>query len=210
VKKTFEKQKDDIPKFFGYRKGQSIFLPNMDDLMTNMPYTALIGLGGNVGDVCAHMCYAFKRLTEAEHSQLLVVSSLYRTPPWGKTDQPWFLNAAAALTTTLTPQKFLDFCLVIERECLRDRRERWGPRTLDIDLLFFIDNLQQCAVEIDDTHLTLPHPRIKSRAFVLLPLCDIAPDMVLEGKTVADWLSCQPQDEIEKVAQPQDWWQTTA
>jgi len=175
--------------------------------MSNMPYTALIGLGGNVGDVRAHMRYAFKRLAEAKHSQLLSISPLYRTPPWGKTDQPWFLNAAASLTTTLTPQQLLDFCLAIERECLRDRRERWGPRTLDIDLLFFTDNLQKRAVEINDAHLTLPHPRIKERAFVLLPLCDIAPDVMLEGKAVADWLPLLMQDEIEKMAEPQDWWQ---
>jgi len=175
--------------------------------MTNMSYTAFIGLGGNMGDVRAHMRYAFKRFVETDTTQLLAVSSLYRTPPWGKTDQPFFLNAAATLATALNPRQLLDFCLTIERECLRNRGERWGARTLDIDLLFFNNNLHHHPIHIHDGHLTLPHPRIKERAFVLLPLCDIAPALMLDGKSVSDWLSRQPHDEIEKLVEPCDWWQ---
>jgi len=169
--------------------------------------TAWIGLGGNIGHVRQNMAYALRRLEFAEAVSISAVSSLYRTPPWGKTDQPWFLNAAAILVTRLEARQFLDFCLMIEQECQRKRQERWGPRTLDIDLLFFANNSTQQTLFENDADLTLPHPRIKERAFVLLPLAEIAPTLVIDGKTVSEWAQTLPHHDIEKIPLPANWWQ---
>jgi 2-amino-4-hydroxy-6-hydroxymethyldihydropteridine diphosphokinase len=103
-------------------------------------------------------------------------SRFYRTPPWGHTEQPDFVNAAIAVETTLSAPDLLDALLATERAFGRVRDgERWGPRTLDLDLLAYGDDV------IDDDRLTVPHPRIAERAFVLLPLADIAADAVLPG-----------------------------
>jgi 2-amino-4-hydroxy-6-hydroxymethyldihydropteridine diphosphokinase len=127
-------------------------------------------------------------------TRLLARSRFYRTPPWGVTEQPPFLNAAAALDTELTPHALLDALLAIERAAGRVRGDvRWGPRTLDLDLL------HMDGVTMHDERLTLPHPRIAARAFVLLPLADLAPHLQLPGLgrvdallAVADVSGCEP------------------
>jgi 2-amino-4-hydroxy-6-hydroxymethyldihydropteridine diphosphokinase len=127
-------------------------------------------------------------------TRLVAQSRFYRTPPWGLHEQPAFLNAAAELDTVLGPHELLDALLRIERDAGRVRDgERWGPRTLDLDLLH-MDGLA-----LHDERLTLPHPRIAERAFVLLPLAELAPDLELSGQgTVSDLLAnadiagCEP------------------
>jgi 2-amino-4-hydroxy-6-hydroxymethyldihydropteridine diphosphokinase len=140
----------------------------------------LLGLGGNVGDPAATIAAALARLDEAG-VRIVARSSLYRTPPWGKTDQPAFVNACALARTELSPRSLLDRILTIELALGRTRGERWGPRTIDIDILDY-DGLA-----LDEPGLTLPHPRLAERAFVLVPLAEIAPDHVVAGRAVRDW-----------------------
>lgn len=109
------------------------------------------------------------------------------------TDQDWFANACVAVKTELSPRALLDRCLAVEREMGRARAEKWGPRVIDLDLLAYRNET------VADADLILPHPRITERAFVLAPLADIAPDLVLNGKTVKDWLSAIDKEGVEPV-----------
>lgn len=137
---------------------------------------ALIGLGGNLGEVPERLDAAIAALDALPGVAVVARSRFYRTPPWGHTAQPDFVNAAIAVETSLSAWELLDALLATERAFgrLRDG-ERWGPRTLDLDLLAYGDAV------IDDDRLSVPHPRIAERAFVLLPLADIAADTVLPG-----------------------------
>jgi 2-amino-4-hydroxy-6-hydroxymethyldihydropteridine diphosphokinase len=141
----------------------------------------LIGLGGNLGDPAASMREALRLIDAHEACKVSQVSSFWRTPPWGKTDQPDFINACASVETSLTPQAFLALCLGIEKKLHRIRTERWGPRSIDIDILFFGDRT------IGEEGLTVPHPSIAERAFVLVPLAEIAGEVALNGRTVRQW-----------------------
>ena len=145
---------------------------------------ALIALGGNVGDVRAAFSQAIAMLGEAGDIRVIARSSDYRTPAWGVTDQPAFVNAAIAVATRLPPHDLLRRAKEIERKLGRDRlvEQRWGPRPIDIDLLAYDD------IQIDDAALTLPHPRLFERAFVLVPLAEIAPDRIIAGTKVGDAL----------------------
>ena len=131
---------------------------------------AAIGIGANLGDREATIRESIARI--AGLGVIGAVSSLYETAPWGKTDQPAFINAAVVLETDLDPRALLDALLAIERGLGRDRssEERWGPRTIDLDILLYDDR-------IDDGDPTLPHPRLHERAFALVPLAEIAPDL---------------------------------
>lgn len=140
----------------------------------------LIGLGGNIGDPLASMRSAVQALDAHPECRVTKVSSVWRTPPWGVTDQPDFLNACAVVTTSLEPRAFLDLCLSVEQNLKRVRDVRWGPRSIDIDILFFGNR------EINEPGLIVPHPRLAERAFVLVPLAEIAPDTVQKGKSVAE------------------------
>jgi 2-amino-4-hydroxy-6-hydroxymethyldihydropteridine diphosphokinase len=168
--------------------------------LTETAKNAYLGLGGNVGDPVASMAKALRRLDAQPDCAVKSVSRLYRTPPWGKTDQDWFFNSAAAIRTTLSPEALLDLCLEIERAMKRVRIERWGPRTLDIDVLAYD------GVEISGPRLELPHPHMTERAFVLMPLADVAPDLVTGGKAVAAWLADTDKAGIEVVGEERDWW----
>lgn len=145
-----------------------------------MRVEAALGLGGNLGDPVVAFATALRRL-ETHHAVSLVrPSSVYRTAPWGKLDQPEFLNMAVLVETGLSARALLELCLSLEREGGRERRERWGPRTLDIDILTYGGQT------IDEPGLQVPHPRIAERAFVLAPLAEIAPGMMIGGRSVAD------------------------
>jgi 2-amino-4-hydroxy-6-hydroxymethyldihydropteridine diphosphokinase len=123
-----------------------------------------------------------------EAGRIAAASPIYRSLPVGVTDQPPFLNAVAALDTELGPDALLDVLLAVEAAHGRVRDVRWGPRTLDLDLVWF------GGVVRDDPRLTLPHPRAHEREFVLRPLCDLAPDLMLHGRTAREWLdSLEPQ-----------------
>ena len=164
---------------------------------------ASLGLGGNIGDPVRSMAEALQALDAREDCHVTAVSRLYRTPPWGKTDQDWFFNACALVETTLAPEPLLDTCLAIERDMKRERKERWGPRTIDIDVLTYEGVAQSGG------RLELPHPRMTGRGFVLTPLADIAPGLVIEGRTVADWLEEADVTGIEPASAGPDWWRTT-
>lgn len=138
---------------------------------------AYVALGSNLGDSRQHLLDAIKALAALPHTQVIARSKIYRTPPWGMVDQPDFLNAVVLLETTLEPHALLDALLQIERAAGRQRNgERWGPRTLDLDLLHVVGKT------INDERLTLPHPHIADRAFVLLPLCDVASELDIPGQ----------------------------
>lgn len=136
------------------------------------------GLGSNIGDKAANIRAALRALDASGALRDLVVSPLYRTAPWGKVDQDWFVNACAAGATDETPEALLQLCLDIERRMGRVRGQRWGPRLIDIDLLY-------CGTETRDAPgLGLPHPELLNRAFVLVPLYDLRPDLVVRGESL--------------------------
>jgi len=147
-------------------------------------HRAFVALGSNLDDPEARVRAGFDALAALPGTRLLRSSRLFRTPPWGLTDQPWFVNAAAELATSLSPQQLMTALQGIEREAGRSRSgERWGPRRLDLDLLLHGEHA------VDDPDLQLPHPRMAERGFVLLPLADIAPDLVLpDGRALVDLL----------------------
>ncbi|SIR01274.1 2-amino-4-hydroxy-6-hydroxymethyldihydropteridinediphosphokinase [Rhizobium sp. RU35A] len=161
---------------------------------------ATLGLGGNIGDPRAAMAAALQALDGREDCRVIAVSRLYRTPPWGKIDQADFVNSCAMVETRLSPKELLDLCLSIERGMKRVRLERWGPRTIDIDVLTY------GAFQVHEEGLDVPHPRMVERGFVLMPLADIAPDLVVLGKTVSAWLSQADTAGIEVSDDATDWW----
>lgn len=161
---------------------------------------ATLGLGGNLGDPALAMASALRALDARADCRVVSVSRLYRTPPWGKTDQSFFYNCCAGLDTTMSPAALLDACLGIEREMKRVRVERWGPRTLDIDILTYGD------IESPAPELEIPHPRMTERGFVLLPLADFAPELVVRGRRVSDWLGEADIAGIEIADGNPDWW----
>ncbi len=142
---------------------------------------AYLAFGANLGDPADTLPRAVTACGRL--GEITAVSRTYRTAPIGVTDQPDFLNAVAALETELGPAELLAGLHAIEAEFGRVRDVRWGPRTLDLDLLWYD------GVESDDPELTLPHPRAVEREFVLRPLADIAPGLVIAGRTVSDWLA---------------------
>jgi 2-amino-4-hydroxy-6-hydroxymethyldihydropteridine diphosphokinase len=163
--------------------------------MTAAAVEALIALGGNIGDVRATFDRAVSMLCDGAAIRLKKRSSDYRTPPWGVTDQPPFINAVIAIATALSPHELLSRMQDTERALGRDRahERRWGPRTIDLDLITYGD------VTLNDAALTLPHPRLFGRAFVLVPLAEIAPDAVIRGVRVADALGRVDASGIEKL-----------
>jgi 2-amino-4-hydroxy-6-hydroxymethyldihydropteridine diphosphokinase len=146
---------------------------------------SFVGLGSNLGDRERNLLEAVGRLGEIG---LVRVSAFRDTDPLGVVDQPNFLNAVAELSSDLSPRELLDRLLEIELELGRDRTkaERWGPRTIDLDLLLYGDEV------IDEPGLTLPHPRLAQRRFVLEPLHELAPDLVLpDGRSIKDLLALE-------------------
>ena len=156
---------------------------------------AFIALGGNVGDVRATFDAAIAMLCDGPDVRLEARSSDYRTPPWGVIDQPPFINAVIAVATTLTPHALLTRTQACEHALGRDRarEQHWGPRTIDLDLLAY-DN-----IVLNDATLTLPHPHLFERAFVIVPLAEIAPDRVITGIRVSDALKRVDAAGIEKL-----------
>ena len=146
---------------------------------------ALIALGGNVGDVRKTFEEAIACLCRDESVRLLARSSDYRTPPWGVTQQPAFVNAAIAVATSLGPHELLGRTTDCENRLGLDRarKQHWGPRNIDIDILAYDD------LVLNDQDLILPHPRLLERAFVLVPLAEIAPDRVIAGIKAKDALA---------------------
>src|SRR5215813_13237207 len=145
---------------------------------------ALVGLGGNIGEVRTTLDRAVAAFCDGSDVRLVAQSSDYQTPPWGLVDQPPFINRCIAVATKLTPRALLDRALAVERTLGRERarEQRWGPRPIDIDLLAYDD------ISVTEPSLTLPHPRLFERAFVLVPLAEIVPDRVIAGIRIRDAL----------------------
>jgi 2-amino-4-hydroxy-6-hydroxymethyldihydropteridine diphosphokinase len=151
--------------------------------------TAHIGLGSNLEDPVRHVRQALQELGSLPRTQLVARSSLYRTAPIGKRDQPDFVNAVAVLATELAPRELLKELLALEARHGRVRGERNGPRTLDLDLLLLGE------LVIDEPGLQVPHARMHERAFVLLPLQDVSPDAVIPGHGSVRDLAARCQDQ---------------
>jgi len=145
---------------------------------------AFLALGGNIGDSRSILNRAVAMLCDGKDIACTARSSDYVTPPWGMKYQPPFVNLCLAIETALTPHKLLERTQEVELKLGRDRlaEKRWGPRTCDIDILAYDD------VKMSDRNLTLPHPLMFERAFVLVPLAEIAGDKVIAGKRVKDWV----------------------
>jgi 2-amino-4-hydroxy-6-hydroxymethyldihydropteridine diphosphokinase len=157
--------------------------------------SALIALGGNVGDVRATFQKAIAHICGMTQGVLLARSSDYATPPWGDEQQARFINACIEIETGLDPHALLFTLQRIEQRFGRDRQKerRWGPRTLDLDLIAYDD------VSLQTPELTLPHPRLFERAFVLVPLAEIAPDRLIAGRSISAALAELSTEGIERL-----------
>ena len=156
---------------------------------------ALLGLGANVGDARSTLDEAIRLLCGKPDIQLKARSSAYRTAPWGVEDQPPFINVCIAVETSLRPHALLARVQAVENALGRDRsnERRWGPRPIDVDLLAFDD------LKLQTPELTLPHPRLLERAFMLVPLAEIAPERMIGGVRVRDALARLDRSGIERL-----------
>ena len=150
---------------------------------TSVSFDATLGLGSNIGDKAANIQHAIELLVAAGDIDVVARSRLYRTAPWGVTDQDWFVNACVAIKTDLSARELLLRCQKVEKELGRIRQRHWGPRSIDVDILTYRNEL------ISEADLKVPHPLIAERSFVLVPLSDIAPALHISGATVEDLLS---------------------
>ncbi|EAA8945050.1 2-amino-4-hydroxy-6-hydroxymethyldihydropteridine diphosphokinase [Salmonella enterica] len=156
---------------------------------------AYIALGSNLASPLEQVNAALKTIADIPDSRIVAVSSFYRTPPLGPQDQPDYLNAAVALDTALAPEELLNYTQRIERQQGRERKaERWGPRTLDIDIMLFGDKI------INTERLTVPHYDMKNRGFMLWPLFEVAPELIFP-----DGLTLRQQLTLLAVEKPASW-----
>ena len=151
--------------------------------------TAYLGLGANLGDRQANLRAATALLESVGRCRVIARSSIYETRPVGITDQPDFLNAVVAVETSLCPEALLELCLSVEKRLGRQRTIRWGPRVIDIDILLY-DGIQ-----VRTDNLIVPHPELAKRAFVLVPLAEIAPEaevaLGLSARDAAAEIDCE-------------------
>ncbi|RTE93765.1 2-amino-4-hydroxy-6-hydroxymethyldihydropteridine diphosphokinase [Bradyrhizobium sp. LVM 105] len=157
--------------------------------------SVLIALGGNVGDVRATFRKAIAQICGMAQGALIARSSDYATPPWGDEDQAAFINACIEIETDLDPHALLFVLQRVEQKFgrMRQKDRRWGPRTLDLDMIAYDE------LSLQKPDLTLPHPRLFERAFVLVPLAEIAPDRVISGIRVRDGLASVSTQGIERL-----------
>lgn len=152
-----------------------------------------LGLGSNLGDKRNNIISAISMLKEHSLIKVLKISSFYETEPVGYKEQDWFLNIVVKIDTFLTPYELLEYCQIIEETLHRKRLIRWGPRTIDVDILLYENFTSQ------DEQLTIPHPGIRERAFVLEPLLEIEPDLQLEGIHISEILKQLNGQKVKRV-----------
>ena len=154
-----------------------------------------LGLGSNLGDRRENLLSALRLLDTMEGMRILEISSVYETEPWGVTEQPDFLNLVALLSTTRDPRGVLTACEEVEKKLGRVRAERWGPRVIDVDILLYDD------LELEEEDLVIPHPRMLERDFVMVPLRELDPPVLLpRRKKVEEKRGEQEPTERVKVA----------
>lgn len=153
-------------------------------------FDAIVALGSNIGDKAGNIAKATAALASDGRVRLVAASRNYRTAPWGNTHQDWFVNACVSVETGLDPHGLLAHCLDVERQLGRVRAVKWGPRIIDLDVLVYRNAV------IDTPDLVLPHPHMTERAFVLRPLADIAPELMVKGRTVREWLEIIPHGDV--------------
>ena len=173
----------------------------MQDARSAAPVSACVAFGGNVGDVQENLRQAIVAVAALPHTRLTHISSLYRTAPVGMEDQPEFINGALVVATRMSARELLAALLSIEQTLGRTREVRWGPRTVDLDLLLYGETMR------DEEDLELPHPRMHQRGFVLVPLAEVAGARrhPLLGRTVAELLhDLGPTPDVELLGRP-DW-----
>jgi 2-amino-4-hydroxy-6-hydroxymethyldihydropteridine diphosphokinase len=159
--------------------------------MTPLWRPAYVAVGSNLNHPQRRVHEAFERLATLTATRAVLKSRLYQTRPMGPQDQPYFVNAAAGLLTQLTPRELLEALLKIETAMGRHRQERWGPRVIDLDLIWMPGGT------VDEPGLTVPHPGVSTRNFVLYPLADIAPTLKIPGHgTVSDLVRAVGDDGI--------------
>lgn len=154
-------------------------------------YRAYLGLGTNMGDREGYLIEACKIINSNPKINILNESKIYETKAWGYTEQDDFLNMCLEVQTILTPKQMLEVCADVELKLDRVRDIRWGPRTIDVDILFYANEI------INEENLIVPHPKIKERAFVLIPLMELNKDLEIEGKKISYYLE-QLSDEEKK------------
>ncbi|SCG96447.1 MULTISPECIES: 2-amino-4-hydroxy-6-hydroxymethyldihydropteridine diphosphokinase [unclassified Romboutsia] len=152
-----------------------------------------LGLGTNMGDRLGYILKACELIDTHENVKITKKSKIYETKAWGYTDQADFLNVCLEVQTNLDEYELLNLCQDIEQKLNRKRIIRWGPRTIDVDILFFNDKIS------NDENLLLPHPRIQDRAFVLIPLMDLNSKLLINGKTIDIHLNSLTKDQREEV-----------
>mgnify|MGYP006272592975 FL=1 len=145
-------------------------------------HKSYLGLGTNLGEREENLRRAVKLLKSFPELEVIKVSSIYETEPWGYEEQNDFLNLCLELETTLSPQQLLEKCQAVEDKMGRKREKRWEPRVIDVDILLYDD------LELETSDLIVPHPRMQERAFVLIPLQELKPDLMVQGNTIAGCL----------------------
>lgn len=158
-----------------------------------MSKTAYLGIGGNIGDVKSNIEASIDLLNKNEKISVTNTSSYYKTEPVGYEEQDWFVNVVVEIGTELEPYELLDYCQHIEQELKRVRLIRWGPRTIDVDILLYEEFTSE------DQVLTVPHPRMVERAFALMPLYEIAKDITIYEKPISTWVEELDGEEIVKL-----------
>ena len=153
---------------------------------------AYLGIGTNMGDRLSNLSDAIDYIKQFKNTEIVKISKIYETRPWGYTEQNDFLNLCVSIDTNLKPEELLQKCLEVELNLKRERIIRWGPRTIDIDILIYDD------IICNGEKLTLPHPRIQERAFVLIPLIDLKEDLMIKGMLLKEWLNELDAEEVKE------------
>ncbi len=154
---------------------------------------AVLSIGSNLEDSWVHL----ERVTQGFGDAIIARSGVYATPPWGPVEQSDFLNQILVVDLDVTPEELLARCQELENEANRIREVRWGPRTLDVDIVQVVVDKRE--ITSDDPDLTLPHPRAHERAFVLVPWLDAQPDATLGGRPVAELIEALDANEVEQI-----------